>query len=70
MPLEDGMKRLSIRIEKGEDVTQDIVAMVESALMDASIQFAGTEDQQMPEGFMFLTAKENIEIIVKNWRKK
>jgi len=65
------MEKLHIIIKKGDSIDGlGFVAMVESKIMDGSIQYAGTEDAQDPEDMSFLTAKEAFQIIVKNYRRK
>ena len=64
------MKKLHIIIEKGDSIDGiGFVAMVESRIMDGSIQYEG-DDAQDPEDMEFLTAKESFQIIVKNYRKR
>ena len=66
----DEMKALEIKIRKGDAIDGiGITAEVESRIMDACIQFAD-EDPQEPEDMAFLTAKENFQIIIKNWRNR
>ena len=62
------MKALRIRLRKGDSLPEDMVTSIEAKLMDACHQFVGREARD-PEDMTFLTADENIEIIVKNWRR-
>ena len=62
------MRPLRIRLRKGDIVPQDLVTSIEAKLMDACHQFVG-KDARDPEDMSFMTADENIEIIVKNWRR-
>ena len=65
------MKKLHIVIDKGDSIDGiGLVAMVESKIMDGSVQYAGTEDEQDPEDMAYLTAKESFQIIVKNYRRR
>jgi len=65
------VKKLHIVIDKGDSIDGiGLVAMVESKIMDGSVQYAGTEDEQDPEDMAYLTAKESFQIIVKNYRRR